>query len=129
MVELCTLEERLAIQLRTESATDVENWDTIKSENKKTNLASIQSFVSVNDDHKTSLAILSSAPRCLKPTVVTGFLQNVKLDCLLDSGTRENFINKKIVNELRRKIFSAKMNVSMASQAFSVKVLGEVKGT
>ena len=30
VVELCTLEEGLTAQLRTESVTDVENWDTTK---------------------------------------------------------------------------------------------------
>ena len=100
-----------------------------QSKNKKTISATFQSVGTVNDDCKNSLIILASAPCCLKPTVVTGFLKNVKLDCLLDSGASENFINKKVVDELRLKIFGAKTNVAMASQAFSVKVLGKVKGT
>ena len=96
-----------------------------QSKNKRT----ISAVGTVNDDCKNSLAVLASAPCCLKPTVVTGFLKNVKLDCLLDSGASENFINKKVVDELRLKIFGAKTNVAMASQAFSVKVLGKVKET
>ena len=48
----------------------------------------------------------------------------VRLWCLC-----ENFINKKVVDELRLKIFGAKTNVAMASQAFSVKVPGKVKET
>ena len=34
---------------------------------------------------------------------------------------------KKVINELRLEIFGAETNVAMASQAFSVKVLGKVK--
>ena len=40
---------------------------------------------------------------------------------------QEKFINKKVVDELRLKIFGAKTNVAMTSQAFSIKVLGKVK--
>ena len=101
-----------------------------QSKNKKTILASFQSVGTVNDDCKNSLAVLASTLCCLKPTVVTSFLKEVKFDCLLDSGASENFINKKVVvDKLRLKIFGAKMNVTMASQAFSVKVFGKVKGT
>ena len=57
------------------------------------------------------------------------FLEGCEARLLFDSGASENFINKKVVNELRLKIFGAKTNVAMASQAFSVKVLGKVKET
>ena len=78
-----------------------------QNKNKRT----ISAVGTVNDDCKNSLAVLASAPCCLKPTVVTGFLKDVKLDCLLDSGASENFINKKVVDELRLKIFGAKTNL------------------
>ena len=97
--------------------------------NKKTISALFQSVGTANENCKNSLAVLASALCCLKPTVVTGFLKDVKLDCLLDSGASENFIYKKVVDKLRLKIFGAKTNVAMASQAFSVKVLGKIKGT
>ena len=128
VVELCTLEEGLTAQLRTEcyGCGKLGHYQKVcQNKNKRT----ISAVGTVNDDCKNSLAVLASAPCCLKPTVVTGFLKDVKLDCLLDSGASENFINKKVVNELRLKIFGAKTNVAMASQAFSVKVLGKVKET
>ena len=46
---------------------------------------------------------------------------------MLDSSASENFINKKVVNKLRLKIFGAKTDVAMASQAFLIKVLEKVK--
>ena len=108
----------------------MQNYQKVcQSKNKKTISASFQSVGTVNDDYKNSLAILASAVCCLKPIIVTGFLKDGKLNCLLDSGASENFINKNVVDELRLKIFGAKTNVTMASQAFSVKVLGKVKET
>ena len=80
-----------------------------QSKNKKIISASFQSVDTVNVDCKNSLAVPASAPCCLKPTVVTGFLKNVKHDCFLDSGASENFINKKVVDEFRLKIFGAKL--------------------
>ena len=80
-----------------------------QSKNKKTISASFQSVGTVSDDYKNSLAILTNTVCCLKLTVVTGFLKDGKLNCLLDSVASENFINKNVVNELRLKIFGEKL--------------------
>ena len=103
------------------------NQKVCQSKKKKTISALFQSVGTVNDDSKNSIAVLASVPCCIKPIVLTGFLKNVKLDCLLNSGASENFINKKVVDELRFNIFGAKTNVAVASQAFSFKVLDKVK--
>ena len=80
-----------------------------QSKNKKNISASFQSVGTVSDDYKNSLAILTNTVCCLKLTVVTGFLKDRKLNCLLDSVASENFINKNVVNELRLKIFGEKL--------------------
>ena len=56
-----------------------------------------------------------------KTLVVTCFLQNVKLDCLLDFGASENF-DKNVVDELRLKIFGANMTFEACANYISTPI-------
>ena len=82
-----------------------------------------------NNQSENSETTLASAPDCLKPTVVNCSLEDVQLDCLLDSGASENFIDRRIAAAIGLKTFGKKTSVSMASKELSTEILGKVEGT
>ena len=80
------------------------------------------------------MSSLSSYPTLATAATATGhslnkstckvFINNIKLNALIDSGSTNSFIYPRVVNSLSLSICPDESQVSMASAAFSRKVRG-----
>jgi len=70
----------------------------------------------LSDTRNTYLAsVVAGAPGCLKSAVVQAKINAISISALLDSGASENFVDKRLVDDLQLKIEGSSSEITMAS--------------
>lgn len=73
------------------------------------------------------VAIMSAAsPSCLKKAVVKVYINGIKAEALIDTGSSESFINHSFVCKHRMKVIPGGGTVSMASTTLSSSIVGHL---
>ena len=73
--------------------------------------------------------LLADAPTGLDPAVIKVKINRKIVEALIDSGASENFIDRKVVEELKLRMHGSPSKISMASTNCSIETLGRVRAS
>ena len=72
-------------------------------------------------------SVLATAPSSLNSATLVSQINGLKVDCLLNTGASNNFISANIAKAAKLQPTGKSIEVSMASNLFTAKVLGTVQ--
>lgn len=67
---------------------------------------------------------IAAAPSCLQEMIVIVYVNDIRLQCLIDTGSSESYISKSIVDQQHWKTFPSCTKISMASTALTKSTFG-----